>query len=38
MGRNGKRYDGSAHSWSEVTRRYLDLCAHLFPELTITDL
>lgn len=35
MGRNGKRGDGSKHSWSDVARHYLDLCAHCFPELTI---
>jgi glycosyltransferase involved in cell wall biosynthesis len=38
MGRNGKRGDGSGQNWSDVTRHYLDLCAHCFPELTITDL
>lgn len=37
MGRNGKRGDSSVQSWSDVTRYYLDLCAHCFPELTITD-
>jgi glycosyltransferase involved in cell wall biosynthesis len=38
MGRNGKRSDGSTQSWSDVTRHYLELCAHCFPELTATDL
>lgn len=37
MGRNGKRGDGSAENWSDVTRQYLDLCANCFPELTVTD-
>ncbi|HTU89819.1 MAG TPA: glycosyltransferase [Gemmataceae bacterium] len=37
MGRNGKRGDSSTQSWSDVTRYYLDLCAHCFPELTVTD-
>ncbi len=31
MGRNGKRGDGSTQSWSDVTRHYLELCAHLLP-------
>lgn len=38
MGRCGKRGEGSIQSWSDVTRHYLELCAHCFPELTITDL
>jgi glycosyltransferase involved in cell wall biosynthesis len=38
MGRNGKRGEGSTQSWSEVTRHYLELCAHCFPELTATDM
>jgi glycosyltransferase involved in cell wall biosynthesis len=38
MGRNGKRSEGSTQSWSDVTRHYLELCAHCFPELTVTDL
>jgi len=38
MGRNGKRGDGSTQSWSDVTRHYLELCAHCFPELTATDM
>lgn len=38
MGRNGQRNDGSTQSWSDVTRRYLELCAQSFPELTETDL
>jgi len=38
MGRNGKRGDGSTRSWSDVTRHYLELCAHCFPELTATDM
>jgi|SRR5579884_1291317 len=38
MGRNGKRCDGSIQNWSDVTRYYLDLCAHCFPELTVTDI
>ncbi len=38
MGRNGKRNDGSVQNWSDVTRYYLDLCAHCFPELTVTNI
>jgi glycogen(starch) synthase len=38
MGRNGKRGDGSRQSWSDVTRHYLELCAHCFPELTVTEM
>jgi glycosyltransferase involved in cell wall biosynthesis len=38
MGRNGKRDDGSVQNWSDVTRYYLDLCAHCFPELTVSDI
>jgi glycosyltransferase involved in cell wall biosynthesis len=38
MGRNGKRSEGLSQSWSDVTRHYLELCAHCFPELTATDL
>ncbi len=38
MGRNGKRGDGSVQSWSDMTRHYLDLCAHCFPELTATEM
>ncbi len=38
MGRNGKRGDGSAQNWSDVTRHYLELCAHCFPELTVTNM
>ena len=38
MGRNGKGGDGSTPSWGDVTRHYLDLCAHCFPELTVTDM
>ncbi|MGH7168758.1 MAG: glycosyltransferase, partial [Gemmataceae bacterium] len=38
MGRNGKRGDGSTRNWSDVTRHYLELCAHCFPELTVTDM
>jgi glycosyltransferase involved in cell wall biosynthesis len=38
MGRNGKRSEGSRQSWSDVTRHYLELCAHCFPELTVTDM
>jgi glycosyltransferase involved in cell wall biosynthesis len=38
MGRNGKRSEGSIQSWSDVTRHYLELCAHSFPELTATEL
>jgi glycosyltransferase involved in cell wall biosynthesis len=34
MGRNGKRSDPGTVSWGEVTRRYLELCANCFPELT----
>src|SRR5262249_21346066 len=34
MGRNGKRSDNQTVSWSEVARRYLELCAACFPELT----
>jgi glycosyltransferase involved in cell wall biosynthesis len=37
MGRNGKRGDGSKQSWSDVTHHYLELCAHCFPELTLTE-
>lgn len=37
MGRNGKRGDGSTQNWSDVTRHYLELCAHCFPELTVTE-
>jgi glycosyltransferase involved in cell wall biosynthesis len=38
MGRNGKCGDGSTQNWSDVTRHYLQLCAHCFPELTVADL
>ncbi|MHB1421881.1 MAG: glycosyltransferase [Gemmataceae bacterium] len=38
MGRNGKRGDSSRQNWSDVTRHYLELCAHCFPELTVTDM
>jgi glycosyltransferase involved in cell wall biosynthesis len=38
MGRNGKRGDGSRQSWSDVTRHYLELCAHCFPELTVAEM
>jgi glycosyltransferase involved in cell wall biosynthesis len=38
MGRNGKRGDGSTQSWSDVTRDYLELCAHCFPELSATKM
>jgi glycogen(starch) synthase len=34
MGQRGKCGDGSAPSWGEVARHYLDLCADQFPELT----
>jgi glycosyltransferase involved in cell wall biosynthesis len=34
MGRNGRRGDGAVQNWSEVARRYLELCARCFPELT----
>jgi glycogen(starch) synthase len=34
MGQNGRRAEGAAPRWSEVTRQYLELCATLFPELT----
>jgi glycosyltransferase involved in cell wall biosynthesis len=36
MGQAGKRSDGTAPSWSEVARHYLELCAARFPELTQT--
>jgi glycosyltransferase involved in cell wall biosynthesis len=36
MGRNGRRgSDGSAPRWSDVAQHYLELCAALFPELTV---
>jgi glycosyltransferase involved in cell wall biosynthesis len=38
MGHSGKRCDGSVQNWSDVTRYYLDLCAHCFPELTVSDI
>jgi glycosyltransferase involved in cell wall biosynthesis len=38
MGHNGKRGEGSAQRWSEVTRHYFELCARCFPELTTTEL
>jgi glycosyltransferase involved in cell wall biosynthesis len=38
MGRNGQRHEGSMRNWSDVTRHYLDLCAHCFPELTVANL
>jgi len=34
LGLNGKRGGSYSVSWGEVTSRYLDLCASLFPELT----
>lgn len=34
LGQNGKRGGSYSVSWSEVTSRYLELCARLFPELT----
>jgi glycosyltransferase involved in cell wall biosynthesis len=34
MGRNGKRSDNPSVSWGEVARRYLEVCAACFPELT----
>jgi glycosyltransferase involved in cell wall biosynthesis len=37
MGRNGKR-DDSVQNWSDVTRYYLELCAHCFPELTVPNI
>jgi glycosyltransferase involved in cell wall biosynthesis len=33
MGASGRRADGAAPRWCEVTRQYLELCATLFPEL-----
>jgi len=35
MGRNGKRHVSQTISWSDVAQRYLELCAHCFPELRI---
>jgi glycosyltransferase involved in cell wall biosynthesis len=35
MGRNGKQQSQSENnSWTEVARRYLELCAASFPELS----
>jgi glycosyltransferase involved in cell wall biosynthesis len=34
MGRNGQRRADTTVSWGEVARRYLELCAACFPELT----
>jgi glycosyltransferase involved in cell wall biosynthesis len=36
MGGNGRRGDGAVQNWTEVARRYLELCARSFPELTET--
>jgi glycosyltransferase involved in cell wall biosynthesis len=37
MGRNGRRREGAAQSWGDVTRHYLELCAQRFPELTVQE-
>jgi glycosyltransferase involved in cell wall biosynthesis len=34
MGLAGKRKESTSVSWAEVGRRYLELCAQTFPELT----
>jgi glycosyltransferase involved in cell wall biosynthesis len=34
MGNNARRHEGSAVTWSEVARHYLELCAARFPQLT----
>jgi glycosyltransferase involved in cell wall biosynthesis len=34
LGRNGRRGDGGPVGWEEVARRYLELCAAAFPELS----
>ncbi len=36
MGERGRRSDGFILNWSEVARRYLELCAACFPQLTQT--
>jgi glycosyltransferase involved in cell wall biosynthesis len=36
MGQNGMRREEAGIRWSEVARCYLDLCASLFPQLTVT--
>ncbi len=35
MGRDGRRHEGTAPSWGEAARRYFELCAQCFPELTV---
>lgn len=37
MGRNGRRGEEASVVWSDVARRYLELCAARFPELSVTD-
>jgi glycogen(starch) synthase len=34
LGRNGKQEDSSAPNWTEIARRYLELCANRIPALT----
>jgi glycosyltransferase involved in cell wall biosynthesis len=36
MGENGRRCDSHTVSWNEVAKRYLDVCAASFPQLTET--
>ena len=37
MGRNGRRSDGTSIVWGDVGRRYLEVCAAQFPDLTETS-